>query len=58
MSSHCAAWVRAIYHKLDAVCIGEHTNSIMVPFILYTSTEKAAECTLIDSSATESFIDY
>lgn len=57
MSPHNVAYARAI-STLNAVCMGTHKNSINVPITIYICSNKAKECTLIDSGATENFINH
>ena len=51
-------YAQAIETAMYGVCTGTNENAIIVPFTIHMKDQTIAEEALIDSGATENFMDY
>ena len=58
ISSDQSVYVRAVEVALYGVCMGTHDNAVMAPVFVHKRDSKTEEKALIDSGATENFLDY
>ena len=58
IGSDQSVYVRAIEVALYGICMGTHDNAVIAPVYMHMRDTKTEERALIDSGATENFLDY